>query len=129
MTPEVRLCYKGHPKTKRPYGWHCPVCQLDNARARFAKQVADGNRPKPRPRWESHATPREGLCKRGHPRVRRPNGDSACPTCTRRSKNARRAAEREKACEHVGQPGYDGVLNTDGKMICLACVAGESAAA
>lgn len=122
MTAEIRLCANGHAKVKRPYGWHCAVCQLANARARQERAIAEGKIPRPRKRWHSDATPHDSVCTKGHPRVRRPSGELACPTCQNAWKAARRRAERLRACAHVGEPGYTGVLSTNGEAVCLACV-------
>lgn len=123
---ELRTCKNGHVKVKRPYGWHCPKCQFVNAKARLARDIEAGKKPQPRKRWHSESVPVDLKCNKGHPRVRRPSGSLACPTCQNAWKAARRRFERLRQCEHVMEGvTFEGVLNIAGDMVCLACVVAE----
>lgn len=125
MSIELRRCSKGHVKELRRYGWYCRICHRANQQKREADAIAAGLRPPTRPRGTTDSVPVPDRCKRGHQKVRRPNGDLTCPTCVNAWKAARRQAERLKTCEHAEQCGFQGILSTRGKMVCLACLVAE----
>lgn len=121
---EIKRCAKGHAKVRRPYGWHCPACQLANRHAREERAYAEGAR-RPKPRGSSDSVPTDLRCKRGHVRVRRPNGQLACPTCANAHKAAKRRLMRAKTCIHAEEPGFEGIISETGIMVCLTCLVRE----
>lgn len=126
---EKRHCKFGHEKARRTHGWHCPTCQREQAQQRYAREVAEGKRSRRKPKGTSASTPVDDKCKLGHPRVRRPSGTLACPTCQNAWKAARRAAERNRDCVHALRPYYEGIVNEKGQMVCLACLCAQANAA
>lgn len=131
MSKDVHRCHRGHAKELRSYGWYCVQCEAINRHARHDEQSKQGKRP-PRgvgPGCKSKAVATTQLCKRGHYRVILPGGRRSCPECKKRYARARRAFVRAKSCEHLDEPGFEGVMNKQGIMVCLACVAAELGAA